>query len=159
MIRSIHPSPPGSLSIIEPGAEQAKVIDLINGNNPYRKLEQSNPDQFREKVAHGKTVYYENCFYCHGDKLIADGHLAAAISPPPAKFTDEVLPMFQETFFFWRIANGGPGLPDEGTPWDSVMPVWQKMLKEDDIWSVILYLYDRQALRPRTQEAHSGGGH
>ena len=159
MIRSIHPSPPAMLSFMPPGAEQAKEIALVNAENPHRKLEQTNPGEFRKKVGHGKTVYYENCFYCHGDKLMADGHLAAAISPPPAKFSDEVLPMFEETFFFWRIANGGPGLPDEGTPWDSVMPVWQKMLSEDDIWSVILYLYDRQALRPRTPEAAAGGGH
>ena len=153
LIRSVHPSPPGSIEFAAPGAKEAKKIDLLLGDNPYRELEGSNPTQFKEKIAHGKIVYYENCFYCHGDKLIADGHLARAMSPPPQKFNAGVLPLFQETFFFWRIAKGGPGLPSEGTPWDSTMPVWETMLTEDDIWSVLTYLYDRQGLRPRKQEA------
>jgi hypothetical protein len=29
-------------------------------------------------------------------------------------------------------------------------------LSEEDMWSVILYLYDRQGLRPRKQEAKAG---
>ncbi|HEY3233628.1 MAG TPA: cytochrome c [Polyangiaceae bacterium] len=156
LLRSVHPSPPGAIAISPHGAKEGKTVDLILGRNPYRELETSKPEEFKKRVSHGKSVYYQNCFFCHGDKLVADGHLAGALSPPPAKFTDEVLPMFQETFFFWRIAKGGPGLPDEGTPWDTAMPVWEKMLSEEDMWSVILYLYDRQGLRPRKQEAKAG---
>ena len=60
--------------------------------------------------------------------------------------------MLQETFLFWRIAKGGPGLPDSATPWDSSMPVWEKFLSEDEIWSVTLFLYDHTGFKPRTEE-------
>ena len=57
--------------------------------------------------------------------------------------------MFTETFLFWRAAKGGPGLPSEGTPWDSTMPVWENYLPEEDIWASIMFLYDYTGLRPR----------
>jgi mono/diheme cytochrome c family protein len=65
-----------------------------------------------------------------------------------------------ESFLFWRIAKGGPGLPGESAPWDSAMPVWENYLSEEEIWQVILYLYDAVPHQPRTwgDEEH-GGGH
>jgi hypothetical protein len=65
-----------------------------------------------------------------------------------------------ESFLFWRIAKGGPGLPGESTPWDSAMPVWENFLSEKEIWQVILYLYDATPWEPRTWgEEEDGGGH
>jgi len=32
------------------------------------------------------------------------------------------------------------------------MPSWEKFLKEDEIWDVILFLYDHTGLRPRARE-------
>jgi hypothetical protein len=32
-------------------------------------------------------------------------------------------PQLTESFVFWRIAKGGPGLPKEGAPWNSAMLV------------------------------------
>jgi hypothetical protein len=32
------------------------------------------------------------------------------------------------------------------------MPVWQNFLSEDEIWKVILYLYDYTGQRPRSWE-------
>ena len=158
VVRAVHPAPPNDISFRAPGATESATIDLVGGDNPYRGLEKSDPAKFAELVGHGETVYYKNCFYCHGAKLIADGLVASAMKPPPAKFDSKVLPMFQEGFFFWRIAKGGPGLPDEGTPWDSTMPVWEEMINEEDTWSVILYLYERQGLSPRKRAAGHGEG-
>ncbi|MFB3112954.1 MAG: cytochrome c, partial [Gemmatimonadales bacterium] len=62
----------------------------------------------------------------------------------------------QESFLFWRIAKGGLGLPREGTPWNSAMPVWEDFLTEDEIWSVIIFLYEQAGLEPRTWEAEGG---
>ena len=59
---------------------------------------------------------------------------------------------------FWRIAKGGPGLPREGAPWNSAMPVWEDFLSEREIWSVILFLYDQTGWKPRTWETESGKG-
>ena len=32
------------------------------------------------------------------------------------------------------------------------MPAWEKFLKEDEMWDVILFLYDFTGQRPRAQE-------
>ena len=71
--------------------------------------------------------------------------------------TSETLaPLFTETFFFWRISKGGPGLPAGGTPWDSVMPVWENFLTEHQIWTVVLFLYNQTGWKPRTWEKTGG---
>ncbi len=168
-IRSIHPAPPNTIDYQAPGQEEATVFDVVNGSSPVRELETSDPEAFAEHVARGKDIYYENCFYCHGDYLAADGHYANAVNPPPANFQDKgTLAMLQEAFLFWRVAKGGPGLPSSGTPWDSSMPAWEKFLPQEDLWDVIAFLYDYTGFTPRAaghgdgehgEEAAEGGGH
>jgi len=151
--RSVHPPPPNSITFQGPNDSKSVTIDLIKGDNPLRPLETDDPEAFKEKVAEGKVIYYQNCYYCHGDHLMADGHYADSVKPVPADFQDPgVLAMLQEAFLFWRIAKGGPGLPSAGTPWDSSMPVWEKFLSEDEIWSVVLFLYDHTGYKPRARE-------
>ncbi len=153
-IRSVHPSPPSTIDFKGPGDTEAVTIDLVRGSNPHRSLP---AEELVAKIARGKVVYYENCFFCHGDTLAADGHDAGALRPPPADFTDPgTIAMLQESYLFWRIAKGGPGLPVAGTPWDSSMPVWEDYLSEDDIWSVIDFLYDYTGYEPRAAAAHGG---
>lgn len=160
-VRSAHPSPPNTIKLSALQQVGDRVIDVIKEDSPYRGYEKTDPDLFKEKVALGKVVYYQNCYFCHGDYMAADGHYANAVKPPPASFQDPgTIAMLEETFLFWRVAKGGPGLPDAGTPWDSSMPVWEDMLNEDEMWSVILFMYDYTGYRPRTKETgHSGGGH
>jgi hypothetical protein len=75
------------------------------------------------------------------------------LNPIPTNFTDKgTIAQLQETFLFWRIAKGGPGLPAEGGPWDSAMPAWEKILNEQEMWEVVLFLYDHTAQRPRAAE-------
>ncbi len=72
----------------------------------------------------------------------------------PINFQDVgTIAQLQESFLFWRITTGGPGLPKEGTPWKSAMPVWHEMLSEDDVWNVITYLYDYVGQVPRMWDA------
>lgn len=157
-IRSVHPSPPSSIATQPPGQPEPHTLDLIRGDNPLRPLEVTDPETFAAHVARGRVVYYENCYYCHGDTLAADGHYASALKPPPANFTDPgTIAMLQEAYLYWRIAKGGPGLPDAATPWDSSMPAWEAMLSEEDMWNVIVFMYDYVGYRPRAQvdvEAH-----
>ena len=146
--RTIHPASPATITVHE------KTFDLDMGDNPYRELETSNPDEYRRHVAEGKRVYYQNCFFCHGDNLKGNGMYVHALQPIPTNFDDSgTLPMLRETFLFWRIAKGGPGMPEEGGPWDSVMPAWEKFLKEDEMWDVILFLYDFTGRKPRAKES------
>jgi hypothetical protein len=146
--RTVHPASPASVTVHE------KTIDLDAGENPFRSLETSNPEEFRKHVAEGKRVYYENCVFCHGDNLKGNGMFVHGLQPIPTNFDDSgTLPMLRETFLFWRISKGGPGMPEEGGPWDSAMPVWEKFLPEDDIWNVILFLYDFTGRKPRAAES------
>ena len=143
-LRAVHPAPPASISF------RRKTIDIQGLENPLRK----DAANFNKYVAEGAVIYVKNCLFCHGDNLDGAGHFAHAFNPPPANFTDPgTIAMLQEAFLFWRIAKGGPGLPKESTPWNSVMPAWEDRLTEEEIWKVILYLYDATGYQPRRWEA------
>jgi mono/diheme cytochrome c family protein len=143
--RTVHPASPSEVTVHD------KKIDLDAGDNPFRQLEKSNPQEFRQHVENGRRVYYRNCVFCHGDNMSANGMFAHGLDPIPTNFHDTI-PQLRETFLFWRISKGGPGLPDEGGPWDTAMPAWEKFLKEDEMWDAILFLYDFTELKPRARE-------
>jgi mono/diheme cytochrome c family protein len=146
-LRTIHPAPPSSVKVF------GKRYNLKTLENPYRKLEKDDPEKFQEMVAAGADVYVQNCHFCHGDKLDGQGPYAAGLNPVPLNFQDVgTIAQLQESFLFWRIATGGPGLPEEAAPWISSMPVWEEFLTEEEIWQVILYLYDYTGRRPRSWE-------
>lgn len=148
--RTIHPASPAEITVHD------KKINLDAEENPFLALETSNPQEFRKHVENGRRVYYRNCVFCHGDDLTGDGMFAHGLDPIPTNFTDAAtIAGLRDTFLFWRISKGGPGLPEEGGPWDSAMPVWEKMLKEEEIWDVVLFLYDFTGQKPRgREEAH-----
>jgi mono/diheme cytochrome c family protein len=145
--RTVHPASPTSITVHD------NKIDLDAGDNPFRQLETSNPEEFRRHVENGRQVYYRNCVFCHGDNLSANGMFVHGLDPIPTNFSDPgTIPMLRETFLFWRVAKGGPGLPEEGAPWATAMPAWEKFLKEEEIWDVVLFLYDFTGVRPRARE-------
>jgi mono/diheme cytochrome c family protein len=143
--RTVHPASPSEITVHD------KKIDLDAGDNPFRQLEKSNPQEFRQHVENGRRVYYRNCVFCHGDNMSANGMFVHGLDPIPTNFHDTI-PQLRETFLLWRISKGGPGLPDEGGPWDTAMPAWEKFLKEDEMWDAILFLYDFTDLKPRARE-------
>ena len=145
--RTIHPASPAEITVHD------KKIAIDAGDNPFRQLEASNPAEFRKHVENGRRTYYRNCFFCHGDNLGGNGMFAHGLDPIPTNFADgDTIANLRETFLFWRAAKGGPGLPEEGGPWDSAMPAWEKFLKEEEIWEVILFLYDFTGEKPRAKE-------
>src|SRR5712691_8234238 len=149
-LRAIHPAPPASISF------KGKTLDIQGLDNPLRK----DAANLKKYVAEGGVIYIKNCMYCHGDNLDGAGHFAHAFNPPPANFTDAgTIAMLQEAYLFWRIAKGGPGLPKESKPWNSVMPAWEDRLSEEDIWKVIMYLYDATGYQPRRWESHAAAPH
>lgn len=130
---------------------------LAGLENPLR-ASGSFEDHYRE----GRRVYYQNCLPCHGDLMDGEGHYASGFNPLPLAFTDAgTIAQLTESFVFWRIAKGGPGLPREGAPWNSAMPVWEDFLTENEIWAVIIFLYEQTGWQPRTWEhsAAEGRGH
>ncbi|NNE35024.1 MAG: cytochrome c [Rhodothermales bacterium] len=145
--RTIHPPPPATISF------KGRTVDLGAVENPFRELEESDPEAFAAHVENGKRVYHQNCVFCHGDHMEGDGIFAHGFDPIPANFQDATtIAMLQESYLFWRIAKGAPGLPMESTPWASAMPAWEKFLTEDEIWDVIIFLYDYTGHRPRAKE-------
>ena len=144
-LRTIHPAPPAKFKAF------GKEFNLSTIENPYRKYAKEDPVKFRELVKAGGEVYIKNCQYCHGDKLDGKGPYAAGLNPAPINFQDVgTIAQLQESFLFWRISTGGPGLPAEAAPWISSMPVWENFLTEEEIWQVILFLYDYTGRQPRS---------
>jgi hypothetical protein len=145
--RTIHPASPPGITVHD------KKIEIEAGDSPFRHLETSNPEEFRKHVENGRRVYYQNCVFCHGDNLGGNGMFVHGLDPIPTNFADgDTIANLRETFLFWRAAKGGPGLPEEGGPWDTAMPAWEKFLKEDEVWDVVLFLYDFTGERPRARE-------
>lgn len=139
-LRSIHPAPPSSITF------GGKPMTLAGLDNPLRA-----DGSIAEDYARGREVYYRNCVACHGDALDGRGHYAHGFAPQPLAFTGSgTIAQLTESFVFWRIAKGGPGLPKEATPWNSAMPAWEAFLTEDEIWAVIVFLYEQTGNRPRT---------
>ena len=147
-LSSIHPAPPSEITF------RGAQMTLTGLENPLRAF----PDSLAEFVAMGKRTYYQNCLPCHGDHLDGQGHFAVGFNPLPANFQDNgTIAQLTESFVFWRIAKGGPGLPREGTPWNSAMPKWEDFLTEREIWSVVLFVYEQTGWKPRTWEKTGTG--
>lgn len=149
-LRSIHPAPPSQITF------RGRTLRVQGLENPLRTR-----GSLEEHYRTGRRIYVENCVACHGDRLDGQGHYAHAFNPVPLAFTGtETIDQLQESYVFWRIAKGGPGLPAEGGPWNSAMPAWEEVLTEDEIWSVITFLYEQTGATPRTWGAEGGeGGH
>ncbi len=141
--RTIHPEPPATFKL------RGNDFDVLGATRP------PGMEVNEENLAAGRRIYYRNCMYCHGDYLDGKGHFADSLNPLPANFRDSgTISQLEEGYVYWRIATGGPGLPQGATPWNSSMPVWQDFLSEDEIWQVIAYVYDASGSTPRTWEGH-----
>lgn len=164
-LRTVHPAPPATTKV------HGKSYTLEGLQNPFRTDEQDNykdsfpfldadKQEYMKAVTEGGTIFFENCHYCHGDQLNGIGMFSHVFNPTPANFVDPgTIAMLRESFLFWRVSKGGPGLPNESTPWSSAMPPWEEHLKTDEIWKVILFEYWYTGWHPRTfdEESSSGG--
>ena len=102
----------------------------------------------------GKQLYLKYCSQCHGEKGDGAGYATPHLSPRPRDFTtgkfkvrttpNGALPTHQDLVNIIR----------RGMPYTS-MPAWEKILKEDDIWDAVLFLYDFTGERPRAREEHA----
>ncbi len=155
-LRQVHPAPPSKLKVFN------KTYDLSSLENPIREDiiasmkagdKEKGWNTYNTAVEAGRDIYYQNCFFCHGDLMYGEGVFANGFNPRPINFQNETINQLQEAFLFWRITTGGPGLPKEGTPWKSAMPVWHEMLGEQDVWNVITFLYDYTEEVPRIWDA------
>jgi mono/diheme cytochrome c family protein len=139
--RISHPEPPTEIDI------KGNTIRILGLENPLRKDSANLP----KSVEEGKAIYYQNCFFCHGDDLDGKGNYAQAFNPPPPPFRGiDTIAQLPESYVFWRIAKGWRGLPAGANPWDSAMPPFEDLLTVEQIWKVNLFIYDATGNKPRT---------
>ncbi len=142
-LRSVHPAPPPFMHAY------GQTFNLQSLKNPLRKLERGDQARFKSLVREGGVLYYKNCLFCHGALLDGRGHLSAGMNPLPQPFAGiNTIAQLRESYLFWRIVTGGAGLPVEAAPWNSVMPSWEATLNEQEVWKLILFLYDYTGNRP-----------
>ncbi|HUE96008.1 MAG TPA: cytochrome c [Longimicrobiaceae bacterium] len=140
--RAIHPAPPSTITF------RGEVMELTGLENPLRSQ-----GSLEEHYQEGMRVYHQNCMACHGDALDGRGYYGEAFNPAPLNFRDVgTIAQLTESYVFWRIAKGGPGLPNEGSPWNSAMPAWETFLTAEETWAVIIFLYEQTGHSPRTWE-------
>ncbi len=147
----------------ETGAEHK--LDFIN-TAPMKKfmsaLKSGEPDMDTARAAlvekylvEGRALYAMNCRPCHGDSVAGDGPMADGFKLRPINFTDNgTIETIVEGYTFWRVENGGVGLPTEATPWDSAMPEWKVNLTEEERWKIIMAEYFLAQKTPRIPEKH-----
>lgn len=108
-------------------------------------------------IQEGLVLFEKNCRPCHGVAAGGDGPMARAFRLKPANFRDPgTIATVVESFAFWRVNEGGRGLPKEGTPWDSAMPIWKNDLSKEEMWKIILAEYDIAGVEPRIPEKVEG---
>ena len=136
-----------------PTAPMVRFIAELEGDQVSSETARA---ALREKnLFEGRALYAMNCRPCHGDSVAGDGPMADGFKLRPINFTDTgTIETIVEGYTFWRVSNGGPGLPTEATPWDSAMPEWKLSLTEEERWKIILAEYDLAEKTPRIPEAH-----
>jgi mono/diheme cytochrome c family protein len=138
--RIVHPEPPSSITF------RGEKIKLLGAENPVRN-DTANRDKHFEA---GKRIYYQNCYYCHGDDLAGNGYVADAFNPRPLPFRGtDTIAQLPEGFVFYRIAKGWTTLPAGSTPWDSSMPAFDNFLTVEEVWQVTLFIYEATGNKPR----------
>ncbi|MFQ5432467.1 MAG: c-type cytochrome [Nitrospinota bacterium] len=107
----------------------------------------------QKRLFEGRALYQINCRPCHGTRTAGDGPMAYGFKLRPINFTDNgTIETIVEGYTFWRVMNGGLGLPNESTPWDSAMPVWKLDLSEKERWTIIMGEYNIADKTPRIPE-------
>lgn len=156
-IRIQHPTIPGQFEkLINPyrNPSEALVTEFQQREGlEGLSLEEAKKRLVEEAMAEGRGLYQKNCRVCHGSKADGNGPMAGGFRLRPANFRDPgTIATVVEAYAFWRIKEGGRGLPNESSPWDSVMPRWKDELKDDEVWKIILAEYDTADVEPRKPE-------
>ncbi len=106
-----------------------------------------------EAIVEGRQLYQKNCRPCHGTGFDGAGPMARAFKLRPVAFNDPgTIATLVENSVFWRVSEGGIGLPAVSTPWDSPMPKWKDELDEDERWKIIMAIYHEIGMKPRVLE-------
>ncbi len=142
---------PGTASPVELRIQHPTLLQEFEKlENPFAHVNEETKKRYIEE---GKILYQQNCRPCHGSKADGNGPFANAFRLRPINFTDPgTIATVVESFAFWRIRDGGPGLPGASTPWDSAMPSWKDTLTDEQIWKIIMGEYVTAGVVARQRE-------
>jgi mono/diheme cytochrome c family protein len=143
---------PGTASPVELRLQHPTLPQKFeNLENPFANADEETK---RRCVEEGKIMYQQNCRPCHGSKADGNGPFANAFRLRPINFTDPgTIATVVENYSFWRIKEGGPGLPNVSTPWDSAMPAWKDVLTDEQIWKIVMGEYVTAGVVARQPES------
>jgi mono/diheme cytochrome c family protein len=151
--RWIEQTAPKHMLAFIPTAPVRKFLAELEGGDVSRATAKA--ALMEKNLFEGRALYAMNCRPCHGDSVAGDGPMADGFKLRPINFTDNgTIETIVEGYTFWRVTNGGRGLPTEATPWDSAMPQWKLNLSEEERWKIILAEYDLAQKTPRLPESH-----
>ncbi len=121
----------GMLAVGKAASEWNLPADCETKKNPQPATEAS--------LQEGKTIYEQNCLFCHGEGGAGDGQVAAMLDTKPSRF-DEAEHMANENVgeFFCKISAG-----------KEPMPGFAKKLTADQIWHTINYLWSFSAKKEK----------
>ncbi len=138
---AVRPEPPAD----PPGIHFSLPSQYISIRNPLPWT--------AENIREGGILYTRNCAMCHGDSQDGNGLFARAWQPKPANFRDTgTIAQLDENYLYWRIKEGGPGLPKGSIEYRSAMPVWDGVLTDEQIWKIILFEYTNAGVVPAKRE-------
>jgi mono/diheme cytochrome c family protein len=142
---------PGTASPVELRIQHPTLLQEFEKlENPFAHVNEETKKRYIEE---GKILYQQNCRPCHGSKADGNGPFANSFRLRPINFTDPgTIATVVESFAFWRIKEGGPGLPGASTPWDSAMPAWKDALNDEQIWKIIMGEYVTAGVVARQRE-------
>jgi len=156
-LRIQHPTIPGRFENLvnpfrNPGETMVRAY-IKKASLGNVSLEEGKKKLQQKILQDGRALYQMNCRPCHGSKADGNGPMAGGFRLRPINFSDPgTLATVVEPYAFWRVKEGGRGLPTESTPWNSVMPTWKYELTDAQIWKIILAEYDTAGVEPRTTE-------
>ena len=81
----------------------------------------------------GRKLYRLHCAVCHGDSGRGNAG-GRSLEPPVTSLAGlSKRPIATDGYYDWTISEGG-------VPLHSAMPPFENVLKQEDIWKIVLYL-------------------
>jgi len=97
-------TPPGASNLPPTIQVRGQNVDLHQLKNPLKK----DSSHLKQYIKEGGSLYFKNCFLCHGDLLDGKGVFSDRFFPPPANL-HQLYPSKSENYVYWRIMKGGAG--------------------------------------------------
>ena len=107
--------------------------DLVSAASPYARHDIApDPAALTESALRGRSLYEENCAFCHASDGTGRNWIGSFLDPRPRDFTDPEFGMIRNAAALeQRILAGIPG---------TSMPAWRKVLDDAEVDAIVAYL-------------------